>query len=230
MIVFVDNESAKGYESPWGERLMAARVRIKYRLEDLTNQPCLIVRYNKVTGALLRHLEVKAVFISGSSTDPDQYDKAEQAGLFAALREEAWPVFGFCGGLQTLAESYGVAVERIGKLAPTEEDPNPNFAPGYQKELGYSPVRITAPHPLLDGLGDAPIFRHAHSWEVKQIPPQFSLYASTAVTPIQLLIQYHLPIVGTQFHPEYWTEEHPDGRRLIENFCRWARLLSDRGQ
>jgi gamma-glutamyl-gamma-aminobutyrate hydrolase PuuD len=35
-----------------------------------------------------------------------------------------------------------------------------------------------------------------------------------------------LPIVGTQFHPEYWTDEHPAGKILIENFCRWAGLIS----
>jgi hypothetical protein len=39
MIVFIDNEHEKGYASPWGEKLMAARVRIKYRLEDITHYP-----------------------------------------------------------------------------------------------------------------------------------------------------------------------------------------------
>lgn len=225
MIVFIDNEHEKGYESPWGERLMAARVRIKYRLEDMTNQPCLIVRYNKVTVELLHHYAVKAIFISGSGTDPDQYDRAEQAGMFAALRTKAWPTFGFCGGMQAMAESYGVAVERIGALGPDDEDPNPNFAPGFKKEFGYAPIELLKEHPLFDGLGAAPIFRHAHSWEVKTVPDGFDLYASTTTTPVQLIIHNDLPIVGTQFHPEYWTDEHPAGARLIENFCRWAGVI-----
>lgn len=225
MIVFVDNESAKGYESPWGEKLLAARTRIKYRLEDITNQPCLIVRYNKVTSALLQQIDAKAIFISGSGTDPDQYDKAEQAGFLATLQEERWPTFGFCGGLQAMAESYGVPVERIGDLEPGAQDPNPNFAPGRKKEFGYEPIQIVQPHPVLAGLGDAPVFRHAHSWELKQIPPNFRLYASTDTTPIQLIIHDELPIVGTQFHPEYWTDEHPAGKQLIENFCRLAGLI-----
>ena len=225
MIVFIDNESEKGYESPWGERLLAARVRIKYRLEDLTNQPCLIVRYNKVTADLLRHYEIQAIFISGSGTDPDQYNPAEQAGMYEALRTKQWPTFGFCGGMQAMSESYGVPIERIGALGPDEEDPNPNFAPGYKKEFGYGPVQLLKPHPILKGLGEAPVFRHAHSWEVKTVPAGFSLYASTATTPVQLIIHDELPIVGTQFHPEYWTDEHPAGKVLIENFCRWAGLI-----
>jgi hypothetical protein len=54
MIVFVDNEHEKGYESAWGEKLLAARTRIKYRLEDISGEPCLIVRYNHITPDFLR--------------------------------------------------------------------------------------------------------------------------------------------------------------------------------
>ncbi len=225
MIVFVDNEHEAGYGQPWGERLLAARVRIKYRLEEMTNQPCLIVRYNRVTVELLRQLDIRAIFISGSGTDPDQYERAEQANFFAVLRTNGWPTFGFCGGMQAMAESYGVTVARIGALAPDEEDPNPNFAAGFRKELGYGPVQLLRAHPLLAGLGEAPIFRHAHSWELKTVPTGFQLYASTATTPIQLIIHDELPIVGTQFHPEYWTDDHPAGERLIRNFCQWAGLI-----
>ncbi|MEZ4683453.1 MAG: hypothetical protein R2932_55520 [Caldilineaceae bacterium] len=152
MIVFIDNESEKGYESPWGERLMAARVRIKYRLEDLTNQPCLIVRYNKVSTDLLRHYEIQAIFISGSGTDPDQYNPAEQAGMYDALRTKQWPAFGFCGGMQAMSESFGVPIERIGALEMRRGKINPNFAPGYKKEFGYEPVQLLK-HPGLEGLG-----------------------------------------------------------------------------
>ncbi len=44
MLILIDNERADSYSKPWGERIMAARVRIKYRLEDMTGNPCLIVR------------------------------------------------------------------------------------------------------------------------------------------------------------------------------------------
>ena len=32
--------------------------------------------------------------------------------------------------------------------------------------------------------------------------------------------------MGTQFHPEYFTAEHPAGGRLIENFMRWSGILT----
>ena len=225
MIVFVDNEHEKGYETDWGEKLLAARTRIKYRLEDITGDPCLIVRYNHVTPALLEDLQIRAIFISGSGTDPDQYDPEEQAGLHTVLLGQNYPTFGFCGGFQVMSEAYGAPLEPIGPLDEGEEDFAPQFAPGMKKEVGYQPVPISRTHPMLDGLGEAPIMRQAHSWEIKTLPEKFKLYASTEITPIQLIIHEDLPIIGTQFHPEYYTDEHPAGRILIENFCRVAGLL-----
>jgi GMP synthase (glutamine-hydrolysing) len=225
MIVLIDNEHEQGYQAAWGERLMAARVRIKYRLEDMTGQPCLIIRYTHVTPELLHRFGVRAVFVSGNSANPDQYTEAEQAGLRAVFQEKAWPTFGFCGGFQVMAETYGAPLEQIGSLAPDETDPLPDFAPGMKKEFGYQPVQLLEDHPLLAGLGEPPIMRQAHSWEIKAVPEGFKLYASTPLSPIQLIIHEELPLIGTQFHPEYWTDEHPDGRILIENFCRMAGLL-----
>ncbi len=227
MIVFVDNEHAMGYAEPWAEKLMANRIRIKYDLEDMSGDTCLIVRWNRVTPNLLRDLAVRAVFVSGNSASPDQYDKAEQRGLRDVLLAGEWPAFGFCGGHQVLGEAYGAPLEPIGRLDPRGESfgEAADFAPGMKTELGYLPVRVTSRHPILDGLGQSPVFRQAHSWELKGVPDGFTNYAETAVSPIQLIIHDELPIVGTQFHPEYATDDHPDGRRLVENFMRWSGLI-----
>ena len=225
MLVFVDNEHIDAYAKSWGEKIMAARVRIKYRLEDLTGDHCLIVRYNQVTPALLNQLEAKAIFISGSSANPDEYDPADLIGLHTAVTSKQWPVFGFCGGFEVLAEAFGVAVAPIGPLAADETDHNPNFAPGMKKEFGYLPIKLTKLHPLLAGLGDAPIMRQAHSWEAKAVPKDFENYGETAVSHHQIFIHNTHPIIGTQFHPEYYTDEHPAGRTLIHNFCQQAGLI-----
>ena len=223
MIVFVDNELESAYEKPWGEKIMAARTRIKYRLEDLSNDNCLIIRYNQVTPKLLKDIDAKAIFISGNSANPDEYDPNEQAGLKDALLEQHWPAFGFCGGHQVIAETFGATLDRIGPLEEGEEEPEITFAPGLKKEMGYKPIELTKTHPVLNNLGDA-TFRHAHSWELKDLPTGFSNYASTGITPYQLIIHDSLPIMSTQFHPEYYTDEHPAGRTLIENFMNWAEI------
>ena len=227
MLVFIDNEHASGYDKPWGEKIMAARTRIKYRLGDLSSQPCLIVRYDRVTPALLQKVSAKALFISGNSANPDDYSEGEQAGLRAVLETRSLPTFGFCGGFQVMAETYGARLGPIGTLSPEEQtaEDAAGFAPGLKKELGYLPVEVTAQHALLAGLGEAPVFRHAHSWESKDIPAGFKVYAATKTSPIQMIVHEDLPIVGTQFHPEYYTDEYPAGRVLIKNFMKWAGLL-----
>ncbi len=223
MIVFVDNEHKSGYQKPWAEKLMAARVRIKYRLEDLSGDTCLIIRYNKVSPELLKEVKAKAIFISGNSANPDDYSAKEQAGLKAALKEQSLPTFGFCGGHQVMAETYGATLAPIGPLDEPEEEIT--FAPGLKKEMGYKEVNLLANHPLLEGLNNKPIFRHAHSWEVKNLPEGFINLASTETTPLQMMVHQRLPLLGTQFHPEYYTDEHPAGRILIENFMKWSGLI-----
>ncbi|MCA9838848.1 MAG: gamma-glutamyl-gamma-aminobutyrate hydrolase family protein [Trueperaceae bacterium] len=220
MIVFIDNEHESGYAQPWGEKLMAARVRIKYRLEDLSGDTCLIMRYNKVTPELLTAIKARALFISGNSANPDDYDPKDQKGLKAALLEKRLPAFGFCGGHQVMAEAYGATLAPIGPLEEPEEEIT--FAPGLKKEMGYKPVQLLGKHPLFEGLGSNPIFRHAHSWELKTLPEGFINLAATEITALQMMVHESLPLMGTQFHPEYYTDEHPAGRILIENFMKWS--------
>lgn len=226
MIIFVDNEHPTAYDKPWAEKIMAARTRIKYRLEDLSGDSCLIVRYDRVTPELLNNVNARAIFISGNSANPDAYLEDEQAGLRAVLLEKRLPTFGFCGGHQVMAETYGAELAPIGPLDPGQEEPELTFAPGLKKELGYLPTPLTATHPVLAGLAATPVFRHAHSWEVKTMPAGFRNYAATATTALQLLIHDELPLMSTQFHPEYYTDEHPEGKTLIHNFMAWSGLLS----
>ena len=223
MIAFIDNELKSAYEKPWGEKIMAARTRIKYRLEDLSNQNCLIIRYNQVTTDLLKNLNTKAIFISGNSANPNEYNPQAQQGLKDAIKTLELPTFGFCGGHQVLAETFGGKLDRIGPLDEGEEEDENTFAPGLKKEMGYKPITLEQQHPVLKNL-ENPIFRHAHSWEIKELPENFGNYASTEITPYQLIIHDELPIMGTQFHPEYYTDEHPDGKTLIQNFMNWTNL------
>jgi len=99
------------------------------------------------------------------------------------------------------------------------------FADGRLAEFGYHPVDVVdgaAKHPLLEGLAEAPSFRHAHALHVADVPAGYATYMSTPITPVQLAIDDDRKHVGAQFHPEYWTDEHPDGRTLIQNFLGWS--------
>ena len=84
------------------------------------------------------------------------------------------------------------------------------------------PVRVLAPNPWFDGLGDQPVMFEAHYWEVKAPPAGFQVLAASDLCGIQALAHQDRPLFGTQFHPEAYDAAHPDGRRLLENFFRLA--------
>lgn len=222
MIVFVDYEHAESESSPWREKLLAARTWITYRLEDLSGMHCMLVRYDRMTPELLDTIGAKAIFISGNGTDPARYDSASLQPLADAVQHSGLPTFGFCGGFQFVATVFG------SRLAPLDVDPDSQLAATLQRfpsgslgEYGYQPIDLVADHPLLDGL-DQPIVRHAHALEIPELPAGFELLASTEATRVQMAVDDERRIVGTQFHPEYYTDEHPAGELMIRNFMSWA--------
>ncbi len=222
MILYVDFEHPSTYLKPKSEWLLAARARISYMLQDLTGQRCLLQRYVDVDAEIIEELDISGVFISGNGADPGLYDPAQLDGLRSIVRSGRAPVFGFCGGMQFIGETLGARLDRIGPLAADDDDPHPTYEPGWRKELGYLPVELIGDHVLLEGLGTAPVFRHAHTQELKGLPDGFVNIARSSVTELQYIAHTSRPVAGTQFHPEYFTDEHPAGRRLIENYCAWS--------
>ncbi len=230
MLIFVDYEHAEWYAGERARSIQAARTWITYRLEDLAGIHCMLVRYDRIDADLLDRIGATAIFISGQATAPDRYRPEAVAELQRIVRTSGLPVFGFCGGWQFMAQTLGadlVSIEPSEEMAGTgllTEWPG-----GVPAEFGYHPIDVASDHPLLEGLGRSPVFRHAHALHIPTPPNGFEVLASTPATPIQLAVDDRRRMVGTQFHPEYWTEEHPDGRRLIANFLRWAGIVGPAG-
>ena len=97
----------------------------------------------------------------------------------------------------------------------------PEYQPGMRKERGYMPLEVLAQNdPLFDGFpASGPVIMESHYWEVCQLPPGFDLLASTRWCRIQVMKHRTLPIYAAQGHPEAYTGENPDGKRLIRNFA-----------
>jgi GMP synthase (glutamine-hydrolysing) len=220
MLVYVDLEHERLQQEPeQSQRSMGKRLKIKYRLEDISGEPCLIVRYNHLTPELLRDLKVRVVTVSGCATDFEHYSEASLAGLRAVYREAAWPMLCFCGGMQLLAETYGAEIGPLGPLAPGETDPYKGaYIPGVKQERGFMTVRVNADHPIFDGLGQTPTLYQSHYWEVKEAPPEFRVLAESDLCQVQAIAHRDRPIIATQFHPEQYDETHLDGQKLLENF------------
>jgi GMP synthase-like glutamine amidotransferase len=231
MIVLVDLEHERLAEDRPERAVtsMAGRLKVKYRLEDISGQPCLIVRWNRMSPALLESVGAQALVVSGNSTEFEHYPETQMAGLRAVLRAGMLPTLAFCGGCHILAETHGAAVGPIGPLPAGVPNPYPelDYAPGMLQERGFTPIQVYAAHPIFDGLGECPVMLESHYWEVKAVPAGFAAYASTDICRIQMLAHEHLPLYATQFHPEFFDEKHPDGRIFLANFFRLAGILPE---
>lgn len=226
MLVFVDIEHASASRAEHGPRIQAARTWITYRLEDLSGRHCHLVRYDRVDEALLEQVDADAIFLSGNSVDPERYDRADLDPFLSLLDDTELPVFGFCGGFQFLMLAHGCDVVPLGESAAVDGERVIEVG-GRPFEFGYHPIDIRTDatgHPLFVGLDPAPVFRHAHGLHVPNPPAGFETLASTPATEVQVVVDAQRRRVGTQFHPEYWTDEHDAGRTLIANFLDWVGL------
>ena len=224
MIVYIDLEHERWRRDPaQAQESLAGRLLVKYRLEDISGEPCLLVRYDRVSPQMLHELSVRAVLISGCATDFEHYSEASLASLRAVYQAAEWPTLGFCGGMQLMAQTYGAPIEAMPPLAPGEADPYQGaWVPGRKQERGFMPVRLNGQHPWLAGLEAAPTMYESHYWEVKAPPAGFRVLAESDLCGVQAMAHEDLPLFGTQFHPERYDDAHPDGRKLLENFFELA--------
>ncbi|MDY6875326.1 MAG: gamma-glutamyl-gamma-aminobutyrate hydrolase family protein [Chloroflexota bacterium] len=239
MICYVDMEHQKAL--PGAEKRavhQAYCTDVRLRLEEICGDACLVRNYKCITQQWLWESEVKALIISGNTTEWAEYDEADLLKMSRIIRNAELPILGVCGGCQLIAMAHGSSLGPIRRLEEGEEDPCEGYAPGYVKEWGFVPVHILKSDPLFDGLGEEPRFLAAHYWEVKTIPPGFELLAFSDDCRIQAIKRIGKPVYGTQFHPEAYTEGHvghrswlidlvypggytekqADGHRLLANF------------
>jgi GMP synthase-like glutamine amidotransferase len=183
--------------------------------------PCQPVHYLDFSPDWIRANGVEAFFISGNTPDWVEYDWENFKPLQAAITSGEVPVMGFCGGHQLIGLTFGMECGPLGPLEPGETDLMPDYHPGMRKEKGYVPLQICVPgHPLFAGFPPSgPVLMESHYWEIKELLPMFDLLASTNWCHIQVIQHRELPVYGTQGHPEAYTAQYPDGKRLLRNFA-----------
>lgn len=130
--------------------------------------------------------DLAGLVVMGGPMNAD--DDAGHPGLAAERRlladavDADLPTLGVCLGMQLLARALGAAVH-----------------PGHGTEVGFAPVDVVAPDPVLDPLGPRPTVLHWHS-DAADLPAGATLLARTPATPVQAFRAGSA--LGLQFHPE----------------------------
>ena len=203
LVYLVDNTINGQGDSP--REIRAVLGRLIPGLEILTEP------FHSVSLERVRSLKPSHIILSGQSHPWDNYTPESLAGVFDVIKQASQPVLGVCGGHQQIALAYGAEVGLMGRLEPGE---------GYQgakRERGFFPIANTG-EGLFKGLPATVTVWHSHCDEVKQVPDGFRCTALNETCAIQAMQQKGRRVYGVQFHPELFDEEHPEGRKIVENF------------
>jgi GMP synthase-like glutamine amidotransferase len=230
MLCYIDIEHESVLADPeQRDRHLSLRLKEKLRFEALSSMPCLLLRYHFVGQGWIDTLRPTAVLISGAQSDWSLYEPGAFQTLVNLVLNWQGPMIGFCGGHQIIAHAYGAPTGPIGRLAPGEPDPRPDYGPGLIKELGVQEIERVGDDPLFANLPRCLRAVEDHYWEVKQLPPDFEWLARSELCAIQAFRHRYRLLYGTQFHPERYEENHPHGRQILANFFELARLSLEDG-
>lgn len=203
LIYLVDNTIDGQGASP--RELRAVLGRMQEGLEILTEP------FHSVSLARIKKLGPSHIILSGQSHPWDQYGTEALAGVFEVIRKSDKPLLGVCGGHQQMALALGSKVDLMARLEPGEG------YKGAKRERGYFPIK-TSGNGIFHDLPSEITVWHSHFDEVKDLPKGFEVTASNENCAIQAMQHISRSAFGVQFHPELFDEEHPDGRKVMENF------------
>lgn len=209
LVYLIDNTIDGQGASP--RELRAGLERVREGLEILTEP------YHAVSLERLQEVGPSHIVLSGQSHPWDNYDPEALAGIIEVIKKAPQPLLGVCGGHQLMAVALGAKVDLMGRLEPGEG------YEGAKRERGFFEVETVGQNgerDLFENLPQRFTVWHSHFDEVKELPKDFHRTAFNQTCAIQAMQHDERPLFGVQFHPELFTEEHPHGRQILENFLR----------
>ena len=153
-------------------------------------------------------LDADVLVLSGSSDPWSSHDPAALERHLDRLRSFDGPVLGVCAGMQNLVRALGGTI-------------GPSATPAH----GFAPVEVIDSNCLLLRCCATVAVRKRHDDEVKQLPPDFRLLATSTTCRVEAIAARDRPWWGTQFHPEAWDDDHPDGRLVVQRFLELAGVV-----
>jgi len=161
-----------------------------------------------VSEDFIRSYGAQGIILSGGPSSVTEGDTPRAPEVVFNL---GIPVLGICYGMQTMAQQLG------GKVMTAE-------AAGKAREFGYSEVRAHGHTALLKDIADFTTAEGhgmlkvwmSHGDSVMELPPGFTIMASTPSCPIAGMADESRKFYAVQFHPE--VTHTVQGRAILESF------------
>jgi GMP synthase-like glutamine amidotransferase len=215
--------------------------RVKARLEQASGERCLIVPYQEFGMAVVNELRPRAIAMSGFGGHFQQRKVEWFLGMNEVLHQADLPILCFCGSHQVLGFCFNQDLtqtalledEPMRRIGPEEDlprrarqSPDVDLSAFFVAD-GFYPIWRVKEDPLFRGLPEVMTMRCAHYCEVKRLPPEFELLASSKHCAIEAMRHRRRPLYSTQFHPEAYEAPFFEGRTLLGNFAQIVRDFWD---
>ncbi len=145
---------------------------------------------------LVRKINPEGIILSGG---PSSIYEATSPKMDPAVFQLDIPVLGICYGMQFMVDALGGSVKKAGK-----------------REYGLAALTITDREPLFRALEPTTPCWMSHGDSIAQLPPGFSVTATTANTPVAAAQDVQRRLYGLQFHPE--VAHTPRGKNILRAF------------
>ena len=142
--------------------------------------------------------DLDGLILSGGSPNVAS-DKDAMGNNGEYLDKAEFPIFGICAGMQFTCEWFG------GQLGPAD---NPEFS--------KVDLKISNNDDLFKGIPSEITVWASHNDEVKKIPDNFEIIASSPTCKVEAVRCKDRPIYAVQFHPEVEHTEY--GAEMFQNF------------
>ena len=179
-----------------------------------THREWRVLRYLKVDAKIVPNTtpfeniaDADGIILSGGSPNvAADVDAMGNNGLY--LDRFEGPIFGICAGMQFISTHFGGVLGQ-----------------GTVPEFGKVDLRISDHNGLFNGIPDEIAVWASHNDEVKEVPKDFIVSASSKDCAVEGIRHRTRPIYGVQFHPEVEHTEY--GVKMFENFLGIIEVLKN---
>ncbi len=169
-----------------------------------------ILHYTELSKEIITAINPDMIYLTGRLTYAGDLAIEEYTAELELIRETDIPILGICLGHQLISIAHGAKLGKMIEVSEGEED---------IRENGFVEIEILHQQDeIFKGVEESFAAYEYHLEEVKSVPENFDLLASSVMCEVQAIKHKEKQIYGFQFHPEGYNQAYPIGEIILQNF------------